>query len=86
MKIKLLLTLALTAFITSCASIPEPSPEELIGAKPYPLDVCLVIEKPLKDTPKTYTKVYKGQILKFCCKSCYRAFDKHPDLFMQKVK
>ena len=73
---------------SSCATnpYPDPSREELAKAKPYPLDVCLVIEKPLSETPNTYTKIYNGQQVKFCCTSCVAAFEANPDFFMKKVK
>jgi len=74
--------------ITSCVSNgpPQPSKEALAAAKPYPLDTCLVIDRPLSETPKTYTKIYKGQQVKFCCTSCIKAFDLNPDAFMHKVR
>ncbi len=87
---KLALTFSLiggTILSSSCATnpIPQPSKEELAQARPYPLDVCLVIEKPLNETPRTYTKIYKGQQVKFCCTHCVGAFEANPDFFMHKV-
>lgn len=87
---KLSLTLALIGGVilsSSCAMnhIPQPSKEELAKAKPYPLDICLVIERPLSETPRTYTKIYKGQQVKFCCTHCVKAFEANPDVFMHKV-
>ncbi len=86
--LKLIQAIALSIFVTSCASnsIPQPSPQELAAAKPYPLDTCLVIERPLSETKKTYTKIYKGQQVKFCCTSCIKAFEANPEPFMKKVK
>jgi YHS domain-containing protein len=88
MKIKLILLALLITFTSSCASLlhPDPSAEELAAAKPYPLDICLVIEKPLKDSKHTFTKIYKGQQVKFCCTSCIKAFKANPEAFMHKVK
>jgi len=88
---KRLLTLSAligTIVCSSCATnpYPDPSKEELAKAKPYPLDVCLVIEKPLSETPNTYTKIYKGQQVKFCCTSCVAAFEANPDFFMKKLQ
>lgn len=86
--IRLLLSVALCSLlVTSCAGngIPEPSKQELAMAKPYPLDTCLVIDRPLSETKRTYTKIYKGQQVKFCCVSCIKAFDANPDFFMGKV-
>ncbi len=77
--------IGITLLSASCAIIPEPSKEELAKAKPYPLDVCLVIERPLNETPRTYTKIYKGQEVKFCCTHCVKAFEANPDFFMHKV-
>ncbi len=86
--LKLFLAAVFSIFVSSCASnpIPEPDPQELAAAKAYPLDICLVIERPLSETKRTYTKIYKGQVVKFCCKKCIIAFDANPDLFMHKVK
>jgi len=88
--IKLSFTLSIITgalFCSSCATrISQPSKEELAKAKPYPLDVCLVIEKPLNETPKTYTKIYKGQTVKFCCTHCVKAFEANPEFFMHKVE
>ncbi|MEZ7957142.1 MAG: hypothetical protein QMC23_02620 [Rubritalea sp.] len=87
MKTKQILVAVLILFVTSCASsISQPSKEELAAAKPYPLDTCLVIDRPLSETKKTYTKIYKGQQVKFCCTNCIKAFDANPELFMHKLK
>ncbi len=88
MKILSLLTGFVVLMFVSCAthSIPEPSAQILAGAKEYPLDTCMVIDKPLKNTKRTFTKVYKGQQVKFCCTHCYDAFDLNPDFFMQKLE
>ena len=87
MKPKHILAAVLILFISSCASfIPQPSKEELAAAKPYPLDTCLVIDRPLSETKRTYTKIYKGQQVKFCCTNCIKAFDANPDIFMKKIK
>lgn len=88
MNIKLILLAILIAFSSSCASLlhPDPSAEELAAAKPYPLDTCLVIGKPLSKTKRTYTKIYKGQQVKFCCLPCIKAFKANPEAFMHKVK
>ncbi len=88
MKIKLVFLAILIAFTSSCASLlhPDPSAEELAVAKPYPLDTCLVIDRPLKATKHTFTKIYKGQQVKFCCTGCIKAFKANPEMFMHKVK
>ncbi len=87
MKPKHILAAVLIIFVTSCASsIPQPSQQELASARPYPLNTCLVIDRPLSETKKTYTKIYKGQQVKFCCTNCIIAFDANPDIFMKKIK
>jgi YHS domain-containing protein len=89
MKIsKLILACTLIVSVTSCASLryPPPSAEELAAAKPYPLDTCLVIDRPLRESKRTYTKIYKGQVVKFCCTPCIKAFNTNPETFMHKVK
>ncbi len=58
----------------------------LDGVKPYPLDTCLVIDRKLDSTPKTYTRVHQGQEVKFCCKNCVIAFEANPEPWMKKLK
>ena len=85
--LKLITAIFSSFLVSSCAlSGPsQPSIEELAAAKPYPLDTCLVIDKPLKSTKRTYIKIYKGQQVKFCCISCVKAFGSNPEYFMTKV-
>jgi len=72
----------------SCApQVPETikGQENLVGVKPYPLDTCLVIDRKLASTPKTYTRVHKGQEVKFCCVNCVVAFEANPDPWIAKL-
>lgn len=81
MKTKLA-TLLATAFLgltlASCAGTS--------GAKPYPLDVCIVSGNKLGSMGAPVTKVYQGQEVKFCCRPCVDDFDANPEKFMAKLK
>jgi len=85
---KFIVILLSPLWFTSCVSSgpPQPSKEALAAAKPYPLNTCLVIDRPLSETPKTYTKIYKGQQVKFCCLYCVKAFEANPEAFIHKVQ
>lgn len=89
-KYSLLAFLMVTPWVAvSCASqVPKTikSQAKLTGVTPYPLDTCLVIDRKLDSTPKTYTRVHQGQEVKFCCKNCVIAFEAHPDPWMAKLK
>ncbi|MGJ8658151.1 MAG: hypothetical protein ACSHX6_17030 [Akkermansiaceae bacterium] len=86
-KFRLVALFILPLVSSSCAtnSPPQPSKKELAAAKPYPLDTCLVIDRPLSETKRTYTKIYKGQQVKFCCTACIKAFEANPEVYMPKV-
>lgn len=71
--------------VTSAKSV-TPVVSAKPAVRPYPLDTCMVIGAKLNSTPKTYTRVYKGQEVKFCCKSCIVAFEANPKPFLVKLK
>lgn len=54
--------------------------------KPYPFDTCFVMGRKLDETPKTYTRIYNGQEIKFCCIECVTAFDHNPKPFMGRLR
>ncbi|MBK1882778.1 hypothetical protein JIN85_10150 [Luteolibacter pohnpeiensis] len=55
-------------------------------AKPYPLTVCLVSGEEVGTMGTPPELVYKGQLIKFCCKHCLPDFKKDPEKFMAKLK
>ena len=55
------------------------------GAKPYPLDVCLVADKKLGSMGDPYVFVHEGQEIKFCCEGCMPSFEKDPKKFLAKL-
>ncbi len=74
-----LLTAALLGLsLVSCAGT--------AGAKPYPLDVCIVSGNKLGSMGTPITKVHQGQQVKFCCRPCVDDFDADPAKFMAKLK
>jgi len=52
--------------------------------KPYLLDKCLVINKPLEG--RTYTRIHGDQEYKFCCMPCVRTFEASPEPWVQKYR
>lgn len=78
-KITSFLTAALLGLsLASCASTS--------GAKPYPLDVCIVSGNKLGSMGRPITKVYDGQEVKFCCQPCTEDFAANPAKYMAKLK
>ena len=75
--ISFLTTALLGLSLASCAST--------AGAKPYPLDVCIVSGNKLGSMGTPITKVYQGQQIKFCCAPCVEDFDANPAKFMTKL-
>ena len=56
------------------------------AAKKYPLNYCLVTDNKLGSMGKVITKVYDGQEIKFCCKSCIKKFEADPAKYLAKLK
>lgn len=83
-----LLTLAFSSCAKSKCGYKPKTPQAATTAKvkPYPLDTCMVIGAKLSSTPKTYTRVYKGQEVKFCCVSCIKAFEANPNIYLAKIE
>ncbi len=64
--------------LTSCSST--------AGAKPYPLDVCLVSGNKLGSMGKPVTFVHEGQEVKLCCRPCLDDFQADPDKYLAKLR
>lgn len=75
-----LLTLATAGLfgLTSCAGT--------AGAKPYPLDVCLVSGNKLGSMGKPVTFVHEGQEVKLCCRPCLDDFQADPAKYLAKLR
>ncbi len=54
-------------------------------AKPYPLTTCIISSDKLDAMDGSITKVYEGQDIKFCCKSCIKTFEKDPAKYLKMV-
>ncbi len=76
-KLATLLSIALVT-LSSCATSG--------GAKPYPLDVCIVSGNKLGSMGKPVTKVHQGQEVKFCCSPCVEDFEANPEKFLAKLR
>lgn len=68
--------------VTGCGSGPGGA---TAGAKPYPLDVCLVSGEKLDGHGKPYAFVHEGQEIKLCCKECLKDFQKEPAKYLAKL-
>ncbi|MEN3939792.1 hypothetical protein WJU23_00740 [Prosthecobacter sp. SYSU 5D2] len=77
-KITTVIAIALMGLaMTSCATSG--------GAKPYPLDTCIVSGNKLGSMGTPVTKVHQGQEVKFCCEPCVEEFEENPAKFMAKL-
>lgn len=74
---------ALTGFLAGCQTADKSA--ATAGAKPYPLQNCIVSDEKLGSMGDPIVKVYNGQEVKFCCKSCVKDFDKDPQKFLTKL-
>lgn len=52
---------------------------------PYPLTTCIVSGDKLDAMDGSITKVYDGQEIKFCCKSCIKTFEKDHAKYLKMV-
>lgn len=78
MKTRLLLACAGALLFASCAA----SDSATAGAKPYPLDTCIVTDNKLGSMGTPVSLVYQGQEVKFCCKPCVAKFHRNPDRYL----
>lgn len=51
----------------------------------YPLDTCVVLGGKLGEMGDAVDYVYKGRLLRFCCKGCVTTFDKDPAKYLAKL-
>ena len=51
--------------------------------KSYPLDKCLVSNEPMTDA---VNKVYGNTLVRFCCDSCVKVFEKSPQTFFASLR
>ena len=74
-----------TAFAIALMGVAMSSCSTAGGAKPYPLDTCIVSDNKLGSMGTPVTKVHQGQEVKFCCEPCVEEFDENPAKFMAKL-
>ena len=55
------------------------------GAKPYPIDYCLICGDHVGGTNAAVVINYQGQELKFCCKRCVKTFKQDPTKYLKKL-
>jgi hypothetical protein len=84
----LLATLAFGAVLVSTqitAYAAEKKSADKGGAKPYPLDICIVTDNDLGSMGDEKVIVYEGQTIKFCCAPCEAKFRKNPAKYLAKL-
>jgi hypothetical protein len=74
----------LAGVLVACHAKNEAS-VNVAGAKPYPLDTCLVCDMKLAGMGTPYVFVYNQQQIKVCDKSEKALFDKDPAKYMKKL-
>lgn len=71
--------------ITSLCLICQADDKLPAGAKPYPLDTCIVSDEKLGTMGKPVVFVFENQEIKLCCKECRKDFDENPKKFLEKI-
>ncbi len=51
----------------------------------YPLDTCVVLGNKLGEHGEAVDYVYKGRLVRFCCKGCIATFEKEPAKYLAKL-
>jgi len=51
----------------------------------YPLNTCVVLGNELGKMGAPYDYVYKGRLVRFCCKGCVSTFEKDPNKYLSKL-
>ena len=51
----------------------------------YPLDTCVVLGNKLGEHGEAVDYVYKGRLIRFCCKGCIATFEKEPAKYLAKL-
>ena len=64
------------------AKTPEEKAKAQALAASYPLKVCFVSDDKLDDPVNAF---YGDRLLRFCCKGCFRSFNKNPSKFLPKL-
>jgi YHS domain-containing protein len=75
------------ALLLGAAAVAADTPPATDAAKatPYPLTTCIISGDKLDAMDGSITKVYDGQEIKFCCKSCIKTFEKDPAKYLKMV-
>ncbi|MEK7952845.1 hypothetical protein [Luteolibacter soli] len=73
--------------VSASSTTPAPAPTAAhAGAKPYPLNVCLVSGEKLGGMGEPVIIVHNGQEIKFCCEHCQPKFEKDPAKYLAKLE
>ena len=64
---------------------PEDKAKAADLAKSYPLTTCVVSHDGLGGMGETVDTLYKGRLIRFCCKGCVKSFNKNPDKYLKEL-
>jgi starvation-inducible outer membrane lipoprotein len=81
----LIATLLLSACTTPPTSVHSGRTNSSRGETPYPLKVCIVTDNDLDSMGDEQTRVYEGQVVKFCCEPCVTKFESHKPKYLAKL-
>lgn len=73
-------SLTIPVVLAACAATGPTS-----GAKPYPLNTCIVTENELGSMGDPVSINHEGQQVKFCCKPCVKKFQADPQKYLSKL-
>lgn len=59
---------------------------QTVESETYPLDICLVSGDKLDAMGEPITYTHEGVMVKFCCRSCIKTFNKDPEKYLAKLK
>lgn len=71
---------AIALVLASCGTTPT-----ITGAKPYPLDTCIVTGNKLGSMGDPVSFVHNGQEIKLCCQPCMKRFKANPEKYLAKL-
>ncbi len=72
---------------TAKSEAPAKSDEAIIAEQKasYPLDTCVVLGGKLGEHGPAVDYVYKGRLVRFCCRGCIATFEKDPQKYLSKI-
>lgn len=85
MLFRSVLIAACALLLGATAFAAETPPGDAAKVTPYPLTTCMVSGDKLDAMGVSITKIYDGQEVKFCCKSCIKTFEKDQATYLKMM-